>query len=238
MNEKFEVAKSDLNAVNEIKDIWENPVVQFLLEHIPFLPSGSDSVIGREIERRQKEKLGQVFEILLKDDAITLDDVNDVDCIMEIAKTLDVVNRLIRNEKVKYLANLLKNSIKNKERDIDKFEEALSKFSTLSLREIELLYLLYQAENQNMRNDGGTGQRVFNRNESWKMFREEAKSEYGLNDSEIISKMLGIMRTGFCICEWKANLSDAGMVVYTAPEYRKLLDNINFPDVKNDVSET
>lgn len=89
------------------------------------------------------------------------------------------------------------------------------------MREIELLYLLYEAENKNM-----NGQKLFNKNESWKAFMNEAKSLYGLNESEIISKMLGIMRTGFCICEWKANLSDTGIVVYTAPEYRNMLRKI------------
>lgn len=69
-------------------------------------------------------------------------------------------------------------------------------------------------------------QKLFNKNESWKAFMNEAKLLYGLNESEIISKMLGIMRTGFCICEWKAHLSDTGIVVYTAPEYRNMLRKI------------
>lgn len=225
MNEEFESIKSDFSVMTEIKDIWENPVVKFLLQFIPFASSSVDSAIGKEIEIRQKNKLEQLFEILLKDNSITIDDLEDVDCIMEFAKTIEVVNRLIRNDKVKYFANLLKNSIKDKERNIDDFEESLSKFSTLSVREIDLLYLLYRTENKIMSMDNN-GQMVFNKNESWKAFMNEAKSLYGLNESGIISKMLGIMRTGFCICEWKANLSDTGLVVYTAPEYRNLISKI------------
>lgn len=217
MNEEFEIVKSELNAMTEIKDIWENPVVKSLLQFIP-IPTGADSAIGKAFEIRQKKKLEQLFEIILEDDAITTDDVNDVECIMVFAKTIEVVNRLIRNDKIKYLAYLLKNTIKDKKRNIDEFEELLSKLSTLSVREIELLHLLYEAENKNM-----NGQKLFNKNESWKAFMNEAKSLYGLNESEIISRMLGIMRTGFCICEWKANLSDTGIVVYTAPEYRNML---------------
>lgn len=225
MGEEFEIVKSELNATAEIKDIWENPVVKFLLQFIP-IPTGADSAIGKAFEIHQRKKQEQLFEIILEDGTITIDDVNDVDCIMECAKTIEVVNRLIRNDKIKYLAYLLKNSIKDKKRNIDEFEELLSKISTLSVREIELLYLLYETENRNILKDQSNGQMVFNRNESWKAFMNKAKSVYGLNESEIISKMLGIMRTGFCICEWKANLSDTGLVVYTAPEYRNMLNKM------------
>lgn len=224
MNEKLEIVKSELNTTTEIKDIWENPVVKFLSQFIP-ISKGIDSAIGKAFEIHQKKKQEQLFEIILEDDTITIDDVNDVDCIMEFAKTMEVVNRLIRNDKIKYLAFLLKNSIKDKKRNIDEFEELLSKFSTLSVREIELLNLLYETENESMIKDNN-GQMVFNINESWKAFMNKAKSLYELNESEITSKMLGIMRTGFCICEWKTNLSDTGIVVYTAPEYRNMLSKI------------
>lgn len=224
MNEEFEIAKSESNATAEIKDIWENPVVKFLLQFIP-IPAGADSAVGKAFEVYQRKKQEQLFEIILEDDTITIDDVKDIECIMEFAKTMEVINRLIRNDKIKYLAYLLKNSIKDKKRNIDEFEELLSKFSTLSVREIELLHLLYEAENKKMLKDQN-GQMVFNKNESWKAFMDEVKLIYGLNESEIISKMLGIMRTGFCICEWKANLSDTGIVVYTTPEYRNFLSKI------------
>lgn len=224
MNEEFEIVKSELNAMTEIKDIWENPVVKFLLQFLP-IPVDADSAIEKAFETHQRKKQEQLFEIIFEDDTITIDDVKDIECIMEFAKTMEVVNRLIRNDKIKYLAYLLKNSIKDKNRNIDEFEELLSKFSTLSVREIELLHLLYEAENKKMLKDQNN-QMVFNKNESWKVFINEAKTLYGLNESEIISKMLGIMRTGLCICEWKANLSDTGIVVYTSPEYRNMLSKI------------
>ena len=144
MNEELEIIKSEYNTMTEIKDIWENPLVKCIISHIPFISSGIDSGLAKEIEKHQRKKLEMLFEIILEDDAITMDDVKDVDCIMLIAKTIDVVNRLIRNEKVVYLAKLLKNSIKDKQRNIDEFEETLNKLAGLSLREIDLLYLLQQ----------------------------------------------------------------------------------------------
>lgn len=144
MREDFEIIKNDYIANNEIKDIWENPVLKCIVSYVPFWSSGIDYGLGKAIEIRQKKKLEMLFEIILEDGTITMEDINDVDCIMEFAKTMEVVNKLIRNDKVKYLANLLKNSIKDKERDVDEFEELLNKLATLSLRELDLLNLLYE----------------------------------------------------------------------------------------------
>lgn len=113
MSEEFEIVKSELNATTEVNDIWENPVVKFVLQFIP-IPTVADSAIGKAFEIHQRKKQEQLFEMILEDGTITIDDVKDVDCIMEFAKTMDVVNRLIRNDKIKYLAYLLKNSIKDK----------------------------------------------------------------------------------------------------------------------------
>ncbi len=226
MDEKTELKKASYNTMTEIKDIWNNPVVKDLLRIMPFRFLDIDNMIEREIEMLQKKKLEEFFEILLEDNAITLDDIKDVDCIMETAKTIEVINRLIRNDKVKYLANLLKDSIKNKKRDIDEFEELLNKLDALSMREIDLLYLLYQEEEKKTGFDNN-GQKVFNLEDSWEAFVNEAKLKYGLNDSEVISVMSGIMRTGFCIGEWRVYLNArAVMIIYTSPEYRKLLKKI------------
>lgn len=226
MREDFEIIKNEYVVNNEIKDIWENPVVKCIASYVPFLSSGIDYGLGKAIETRQKKKLETLFEIILEDGTITMDDINDVDCIMEFVKTIEVVNKLIRNDKVKYLANLLKNSIKDKEKDVDEFEELLNKLATLSLRELDLLYLLYEEEERIILSDS-SNQNVFDPEESWKAFIDKAKLTFGLNDSEVISKMLGIMRTGFCVSEWRTYLNArSALVMYTAPEYRKLLKKI------------
>lgn len=226
MSEGFEIIKNDYVVSDEIKDIWENPVVKCIVSHIPFFSSEIEYGLGKALEIRQKKKMEQLFEIILEDDSVTIDDINDVDCIMEFAKTIDVVKKLIRNEKVKYLARLLKNSIKDEDRDVDEFEELLNKIDTLSLRELDLLHLMYEEE-QRITFQDRTNQSHFNPEESWKAFLEKAKVKYELNDSEIISKMLGIMRTGFCVSEWRTYLNArATLVMYTAPEYHKLLERI------------
>lgn len=226
MDEALEIVKSDYLATGQLKDIWSNPVVKTIIGLIPRLSTAVSSGVEQLIERRQKEKLEELFEIVLKDGEITMDDVQDVDCIMEFAKTIDVVNRLIRNDKIVYMANLLKSSIKEKERDVDEFEELLNKLAALSVREIELLYLLYEEEERICSRADNHG-KAFDPEKSWKAFIDKAKVKYGLNESEIVSKMLGIMRTGFCMSEWRSYLSArSALVMYTSPEYRRLLEKI------------
>ena len=226
MSEAFEVVKSEYQATGEWKDIWENPVIKCITGCIPFLSAGLDSGLTQMIEERQRKKLEMLFGLILEDGEITVDDVQDVDCIMEFAKTIDVVNRLIRNDKIKYLANLLKNSIKEKEKDIDEFEELLNKLAELSLREIDLLHLLYEEEEE-LRIENSDHEKVIDYEKSWKSFLEKAKEKYGMNASDIVSKMLGIMRTGFCMSEWRSYLSArSALVMYTSPEYRRLLNKI------------
>lgn len=227
MNEEFDMVKTEYNGIGEMKDIWENPVVKLVISHIPIISSGLNSGVAKALEMHQKMKLEKLFEIILEDNDITIDDIEDVECIMEIAKTMDVVNRLIRNDKIKYLGKLLKNSIKDGDnRNVDEFEELLNKLSELSLREINMLHLLYDEEERITKVDNNK-QEIFNPEESWESFIHKAKSEYKLNETEIISLMLGIMRTGFCVGEWKAYLNaSATLVMYTSPEYRKLLKKI------------
>lgn len=71
------------------------------------------------------------------------------------------------------------------------------------------------------------GKRTINVEKSWESFVEKAKSAFELNESEIISTMLGIMRTGFCVAEWRTYLNGmASVIIYTSPEYSKLLTKI------------
>lgn len=226
MKEESEIAKTSYQAVSDIKDIWENPLAQFIVSHISAILPAVSSGIEKALEMRQKKKLEELFEIALEDDTITLEDLQDVDCILEFARTIDVVNRLIRNDKVKYLARLLKNSIQDRERDVDEFEELLDKIATLSLREMELLYLLYEEEERACQEEA-TEAKGYNQEEGWKSFVEGAQSKYELVENEVISKMLGVMRTGFCVGEWRTYLNGrAELVMRTSPDYRRLLERV------------
>lgn len=225
MNEKFETVKNDLKDIEKVNNIWEHPVVKGVVSLIPYVSPIIDSGIEKMIEKCQKKKIEELFELILEDGTITINDIEDVDNILKIAKTIDVVNKLIRNGKIKYMANLLKNSIREKDDNCDVFEERLKKLDSLSVREIELLSLLYLEEQKTNTTDN-IGNEMMNPNEAWQNFVSISKTKYSFNDTEINSIMLGIMRTGFCMCEWKFGFSSAGLMMYTTPEYHELLKRI------------
>lgn len=57
--------------------------------YVPFLSLGIDYGLGKAIEIRQKKKLEMLFEIILEDGTITMDDINDVDCIKNKERDVD-----------------------------------------------------------------------------------------------------------------------------------------------------
>lgn len=224
MNERFDSIRDDVEGIQKINSIWENPIIQGVVGSIPYVATAIDSVVKNRLEYYQRKKIEELFNIILEDNSITMSDIQNVDSIMKIAKTIDIVNRLMSNEKVKYMANLLKNSIKEQDNS-DLFEEQLRKLDTLSVREIELLYLLYLEEQKTKLTDNEGNEKI-NPDIAWKNFVTVSKEKYSLNDTDINSIMLGIMRTGFCVCEWKFGFSTSGLIMYTTPEYHKLLQKL------------
>lgn len=228
MNEKLDIVKSEYKAMQDLKGIWNNPMVQFIISNIPCISTIStivDGSIQYLIDERQKKKMEELLETVFLDSSITLDDLYDVDHIMEFAKVMDVVNHLIRNDKVKYFGKLLKSTIHSGNKNIDEFEELLNKLNELSLREIDLLFLLAETEKNHIIKDSNNNDTI-DYTKSWKDFVEKVKDEYDMNETEIDSSMLGIMRTGFCMSDWNFSFSKAGLVMYTTPSYKILLDKI------------
>jgi len=74
--------------------------------------------------------------------------VNDVEFLINFARTLDAVNRLTAGDKIKYFASLLINDyVLNKSPyRSDIFDECIDALNTLSNREIRLLLRYYYCE--------------------------------------------------------------------------------------------
>lgn len=89
-------------------------------------------------------------------------------------------------------------------------------------------YIFYLKEDEKQKMVDGDEQEVFNPRKTWESFINQAKQEYKLDETEIIFSMLGIMRTGFCVAERRTYLSaSAILIIYTSPDYRKLLKKSN-----------
>lgn len=230
MNEEFDVVKSELNAIENLEDIWENPVVQFLYGMLNIAPGpsrGIGSFISELLVDRQKKKQAELCTIIFSDNTITKDDIKDVTVIMEFARTLDVVNRLASNEKVTYIAKLFKKTFSNElNRDnISEYEEYLRRLDFISCREIDLLFLLFNCENDP---EIFPKKSVSKIDEAWKLFKEKATKEYGIEEKIIVDIISGLTMTGFCR---EANImfpdGDNENPYYTTEYFKRFLNLIS-----------
>lgn len=146
--------KQSLNNSEELADIKNNPVVKAtilsVVKSIPIIGELIDSSMDMCLTTFQQNKRKELIEMILSDVNITSDMVSDVEFIMNFAKTLEAVNRLSSNNKIKYFANLIKNGYFTSHKiENDLFEEYLRLLSILSYREIEYLYFIYKYQKEN-----------------------------------------------------------------------------------------
>lgn len=190
INEEFEVIKSSLRSANEIADIKRNPVVKSVLMPIikvfPVLGDMIDSATDVKIDEFQNKKEQELIEIILKDKyTITSEMVNDVEFIINYARTKEAIRRLATNDKVKFFGNLIRNGYLSGEHiENNEFEEYLDILVTMSYRELECLAEFYQKAR--LKN----GYLI---QEDWKLFKKNSK--YAEADVSFIFKRLS--KTGF-----------------------------------------
>lgn len=194
MNEDMEIKKIELQNANDLLDIKGNPVVDGVLlsfvKAIPIIGDMVDSSINSILEDFQNKKEKEFIDVILqKDNKITSEQVNDVEFIVNYARTLEAVKRLANNDKVKYYGNLICNGYLSEGKiQNDEFEEYVSILNDLSYREIQYLIFFAEYEKKSRQCLVHTG---------WSKFEEEFKKEFHVrNVYEIFER---IKRTGFII---------------------------------------
>lgn len=190
INEEFETLKLSLQNINELADIKRNPVVESVLMPIikafPVIGDMIDSAINVGIDEFQDKKEQELVEIILKDKyTITSEMVNDIEFIVNYARTKEAVRRLATNDKVKFFGNLIRNGYLSGEHiENDTFEEYLEVLTTMSYRQLECLAEFYQKSQS-------TEGRIIDKD--WELFKKNSK--YPETDIKFILKQL--TRTGF-----------------------------------------
>ena len=92
MNEELELGKVSLKNANDYADIKSNPVVESVLmpivKAVPVIGDMIDSSMNKVIEEFQEKKENELIEVILKDkNSITSDMVNDVEFIVNFARS-------------------------------------------------------------------------------------------------------------------------------------------------------
>ena len=151
---KFKIKKLENHCVESLQEIRKEPIIKSTiiasLKKIPIVGEYIDSSIEKALTEFQRKKQEELIDMIIKSKTITSDDVNDMEFLFNFAKTLEAVNRLATNDKVKFFANLLKNGYLTKEKiSCDEFDEYLNILNRLSFREIEYLWFLYNYQTNN-----------------------------------------------------------------------------------------
>lgn len=203
MNSTIDGIKQHLQFNQKTQSFIENPIIKTsiaaVLNSIPVIGSLIDDSISRTLSDFQETKRAELIDtILCHSENITSDMVSDIEFIMNFAKTLDAVNRLAKNDKVKYFGNLLRNGyLRYATIDNSKFDEYLHIISTLSFREIEHLVFLYNYQKSQTDTKQTTERNI-------DVFLTACNQEYGHNNYEAydIYKRLchtGIVQESYCL---------------------------------------
>ena len=152
--ENFEMVKTELQDMEAIADFFSNPMIKSgmeMLGEIPGIGCLAKNLLEQEVAGFQKRKREEFLSYITESgELIAKSDVADVPFLMELARTLEVLNRLATNEKVLYIANLFKHTfLLAGDRDIDLYEENLKRLEELSIREITILAKLHQYKYNN-----------------------------------------------------------------------------------------
>ena len=236
-NENLENAKMTLYNAEQVEDIKNNPVVKVtilsVLKAVPVIGDLLDGTIDTALTKFQENKRNELLDIILSNsENITTEMVNDVEFIINFAKTLDAVNRLGSNDKVKYFANVIKNGYFESEKiDNSEFEEYLYALSTLSYRQINILIDLYIHEKNNVKESNSKDEtqkdnKLAGRFEPWKDFVDNVAEKYSITEEDVVSILSSISKTGFCNEITGTYFDYSGGVFYITKSCKKFVNLI------------
>lgn len=226
-NTQYDTRKKKNEYITATKrvDVWQNPITKALLSgfSIPFLGEMVKSGIEKQLQEYQREKLEQLLQTILEDNEITSEQLQDVAVIIEFRKLLEVVLRLHHNDKIEYLANLFKNNVKKNEFDYNIYDEFLIKLQNISYRELDLLFLLYEIEqesNLNITSEQEVELSAWgNKVKVWEQFLQRVRQEKHLHPEYVTALMSGLMGSGFVQSYGIPVLSATVKTVYGTTEY-------------------
>lgn len=200
-NNQIDSIQDSLNTVKLIEEIKGNPCVKStiisVLKSVPIIGELIDGTIDALLTDFQERKRAELINLILDDVFVTIDMVNDVEFILNFAKTLEAVNKLSTNEKIKFFANLLKfGYFCEKKITNDKFEEYLYLLSTLSYREISYLFFIFDYQIKHFKVDQDSDHYS---NGMIEAFKEQFSSDI----FEFVSAYQKLCSTGFIIQFYK-----------------------------------
>ncbi|MEQ2605174.1 hypothetical protein [Dorea longicatena] len=215
MNEKLEMLKNSLYNTNEMKDIKENPVVDSVLlapiKAIPVLGDLIDSSTNKLLNDFQEKKEQELIDVILRDNlSITSEMVNDVEFIINFARTKEAVQRLATTDKVEYFGNLIRNGyLQGKHIEGSIFDEYIHILNVMSYREI--LYLVeYKKYCEDLSKKSKSTRHINGKiySNKYEAFCRKFSKQIKVSPREVDYVFLHIKQTGFIEEEFETESGD------------------------------
>lgn len=159
-----------------------------LIRAVPIIGDMISTGVDKALNDFQDRKQIELIDCILKDcEIITSKQVNDIEFIMNFAKTVEAVRRLATNDKVIYFGNLLRNGYLREEHiDNNDFEELSNIINDLSFREIN--YLIFFKENCN--------NNEIDDNVKWNEFSTKFSAKFKIERFQIYNIFSRLKRSG------------------------------------------
>lgn len=241
MDSDFEKAKRELKLVESHISAYEHPAIRqgFMptLRCIPFLGDLLSTTIEASLTEFQKEKQELLLSAILSSPReITSEMVNDVEFLINFARTHDAVNRLGANDKVKYFGTLLKHCYfrtKKMPTANDCFEEFADALTRLSYREIRTLVWLYKCEQFVRANDAQAAESELAEARAARIQLEKIFADNGLRIDSISALLSQLTRTGYVHIVAGAYYNYSGDQFHSSEslkQFVELIDDGNDPE--------
>jgi len=185
-----------LNIIGKLASYYSNtPVIRSLLQLVPSW-GAADEFLQQRANEIRSERLRTFFDELAEGKyEITEDLIQSEDFLHFYFCTLRAVLNTRQREKIRLLARLLNSSLSP---DIsgtsDEYEELLSILESITFREFEVIYDLYNLELQHPR--AGQEGDLQTTMRYWKAFKQIAFSKYGIAENTLSPFMAKLERTG------------------------------------------
>jgi hypothetical protein len=223
MEKGFEQVRRNVKFAEKALVIKNDPAVNAivsLLKLTPGIGEYLDSALNEVLYRNQEKKRDELLEYIINGNKnITFEKVNDIEFIMNFAKTTEAVDRLSENNKIQYMGRLLRRGYFSNEKIINyQFDEFLSVIKDLSYREIEFLVIYDKFM-------GKVEKPVRNIYEcdNFIEFKKEIKIRFGTSDNIIIDMLNRLQSKGLCFFEIASDYASEGEYKTFTSEYFKEL---------------
>jgi len=211
------------NFTKLLKSYEQQPVIRGLIQLVPLgIGSAIDTGVAVAFARYEENRLRTFFnELAVGHIELTPEIAESEDFLHAFLATTAAARRTRRDEKIQYLARLLRSTFsESPPQSMDEYEEILSIIEDFSFRELQILALLAKVERETLFQGGENDlQRA---NAIWPKFEALVQQHLGIDSEKLAPMLVRLQRSGCYIEITGAYWDYTGGRGYLSSLYRRL----------------